>query len=337
MGAKEELAELEELERLEAKEQKILGVNIGGVKIGVSGPIAEDTGGFLKNAALTAASRVQQLGQKLPGRKVSPEQVERIEEELKIRTQQPGGSTGVFLGDTAAAGPFAAVGKGVQAARALPVMAGKLGRALTGKTAAAAAEGGAVGGTLNDDAASGAGVSVLLNTLARGSGKLLSGPVTKSDEAKALQQVAEAEGVPLDLPVGVAAKNPAVKKAFADVLPLLPGAQKAMQQQKSQVQGQLDDLALTRGVAPQDTASLLGKDIATPSNIENRMAWALASATGTAPKVVPVARAASSPAVNKALLGDYKVQKKIKEVGKKIEPLTAALRRIVTLEATEDE
>lgn len=326
----------QELEELRSK-QNMLGIKLpGGVRIGVTGPIADDTPGFFKNAAMTAANRVQQLGNKVSGNRVSEETKQLVDNKVKEGESKPGGSTGVFLGDTVATLPFAGVGKGLQATRAL-LGGGRIARAATSAPAAAAAEGALIGGLINDDAAGGAGAGVLLNTVGRGAGKLLTGPVSKSAEAKALQQMAQAQGMPLQLPVGVAAANPLVRKAFGDVLPSLPGAQRAMSVQKRSVQSQLDDLALARGVPPQSTESLLGADIRSPGPLENRMAWALASATGTAPQIIPAARALSSPVANKALLGDYKIQQKLGKLGEKIKPITAALRRVVTLEAGEDE
>lgn len=298
--------------------------------------LKQNPGGFLKNALKTAGARINDLYSNIRPGDYKEGVIEQNKAALAEMQEQPGGSVGTLAGDVVATLPAGAIGGTVRAARGL-AGAGKLARAATSRPAAAAAEGAAIGGVLGDNPVEGAALSTTLNLIGRGLGKTVTGPVTKSAEAKSLQELAESQGLKLDLPVGVAAKNKVLRKTFGDLLPSLPGAQNSMARQGKELQYQIDDLATTLGVEPREVSSLLGGKIRTPTDLEKRGAWALATSTGLAPKVVPVARAASSGAVSKALLGDYEVQRKIAALLKKSRPASETARRAATVEGVNNE
>ena len=297
--------------------------------------IKADPKGFFKTALGATGARINQLMAK-----TSPDYPKEViaENDAKLASlqQQPGGTTGLILGDTVATLPFGAIGSLVRGSRAL-VGGSRLARAVTSAPAAAAAEGAAVGGLLNGKPFEGAALGGTLNLLGRGLGKTLTGPIAKSSEAKAIQELAESQGLKLHLPVGVAAKNPLVRGAFGDVLPSLPGAQKAMAAQKKQLQAEIDDLAARTGAPQQDVEAVLGAGIRSPSEAEKKILWGTLSITGLLPKVLAGSKLASTALVNKSLLGDYALQQNAKKLGVKLKPLTEAIRRNVVVEGTEDE
>lgn len=298
--------------------------------------LKQNPGGFLKNALKTTGARINDLYSSIKPNDYAEGVVEKNRAELEQMQQQPGGTIGTIAGDVVATLPAAGIGGAVRAARALGP-GSKILKAATSRPAAAAVEGAAIGGLLSDQPLEGAALSSGLNVLGRTLGKTVTGPVSKSAEAKSLQELAESQGLKLELPVGVAAKNKVVRKAFGDVLPSLPGAQNTMARQGKDLQYQIDELATTLGVEPREVSSLLGGKIRTPTDLEKRGAWALATSTGLAPKVVPVARAASSGAVSKALLGDYEVQRRIAQLLKKSRPASETTRRVATVEGVDNE
>lgn len=296
--------------------------------------LKQNPGGFLKNALKTAGARINDLYSNIKPGDYAEGVIEKNRAELEQLQQQPGGGVGTIAGDVVATLPAGGIGRAVRAARALGP-GSKIAKVLTSRPAAAAVEGAAIGEFLSDQAVEGAALSTSLNLLGRGLGKAATGPIAKSAEAKSLQELAQSQGLKLELPVGVAAENKIVRKAFGNVLPSVPGAQNAMARQGKELQYQIDDLAASLGVEPREVSSLLGGTIRSPGEAEKRMAWALAGTTGLGAKVVPAARAAASPAVSKALLGDYEVQRKIAALLRKSRPISETARRTATVEGLE--
>lgn len=274
MSARSELEELRRLDELEAKAAKKTS----------PAPDPTDGNSFLENTregyggATTMLGR--QLGNLLLGsdsdatderngrlvqtRKTRPESFiskESIAEQRRLDKplmDTGGGKVGAFTADMVNTAPLAAVGKGAQllrgATEAAPTLLRTLGRAAGSAPGRAALEGAVSGGIASDPgereagALGGGAIGGGLGTGGRILKRSLEGIVKPSADAEMLRTVAAQHGIDPELPIAQAANDKglsgAVKYFYNTLLPLIPGAPRALKKSEGDAQAKFRELAM---------------------------------------------------------------------------------------------
>jgi hypothetical protein len=170
------------------------------------------------------------------------------------------GFVGKMLGQVAATGPIgggAKLGTGLLAAAApkLAQAAPRLVAALTGRAAQATLEGAGTGALMADpeDKAQGAGagsvLSLALNRLGKGAGRLVGGLVKRNQATEDLVHLASQHGEDLHVPLAQAADDKDLvsrlaKSVYKDVLPIVPGVEGRLAGQRSEAVSSVRKMAL---------------------------------------------------------------------------------------------
>lgn len=173
------------------------------------------------------------------------ERLAELEQQDKALGDTGWGFTGQLAGEIAATAPAGGVRVGVEklASNAPRVLSRALG---------AGAEGAVASQMLNPgdtaESAQSAGVSSALSLAGSGAGRVMKGIVRKSPEAQRMEDLADAHGTQLDLPLAQSASDEGVsgiaRKFYSDILPSVPGAQRSSRKQNELAQAQMRELAL---------------------------------------------------------------------------------------------
>lgn len=189
-----------------------------------------------------------------------------------------GGKVGGFAADVVNTLPAGVANTGTkilgQAAQRGPALVRALGGALASRPGQAAVEGGLVGSVTGDpenrgeESAKGSVLSGALSLLGKGAGRVLRGVVTPSAEAELLNTIAGQHGIDPKLPLAQAAQeggiSGAVKNFYGKILPLIPGAPRALKSQEDDAMAKFREIAMREAAPPNfQMPGDAGKDVHT--------------------------------------------------------------------------
>lgn len=210
--------------------------------------------GNIQNKLMNAHPLAKAIGGiNLPNSEAFSDEALKAQDELDRPIAQTGkGAAGQLLGQTAVAyGATAPIG----AAKPLSTALGRVGRALAYPTSRAALEGGIAGaGAADPDeqgegALKGAVLSATIERILGLGGRAIKGLVTKSEDTRALQQLAAQQGEEVFVPISQAASEDNIPSklariAYAEGLSLVPGVRGQLTRQAEGAAEKVRELAI---------------------------------------------------------------------------------------------
>lgn len=339
MDEREQLVALRRLKELQDKETADMGrfEKAGRAALGKADELTRIVAGRLNPivALNTLATGIDARD----GTFLSEDAISKLQEKNKRFTEDSvPGKLASFVTEGVLTGPAGKIGSAVKGLGSR-LGGSTLAKALTGRTAQRFAEGAATEAAIADteDAGTAGVLSAALGKFGDALGSTFKGVAKKSQEAANLEALASQAGTELQIPLGQAAESGPVKSFFQKVLPSLPGAQRKIAQQQKASDNTIQELANSYGQGTVDIESILGPGSRTPSELEKEISW-LTLGTGMGPingsTIIGGSRGLSAAPVQKALMGEFSMQKEMAKLLKKAEKGTGATRR--TLASEED-